>query len=252
MRRTIRWACAWLAALWLLVPAGAGAQGLELAEALKGEQSYPEGAAQPSCVLQYELPQFAVQGEADLQINAYYQSLCETLSASLRDQSTEAEESDGFTNVTAVGYQITANTDSYLSVILTQQELSGHSQSERMQANVFARDGVYAGQPVLLSQMMGLESVAGEGAEPQTYASQLVYRLVWQIIEQQQASKQKDYLEGLAPNDLEAAFLPETDFYMDMDGNLVFYVQPGLIAGEVEGVLTYPFALAELLAAVRE
>ena len=38
----------------------------------------------------------------------------------------------------------------------------------------------------------------------------------------------------------------------DAEGNVVFFIQPGEIAGEIAGVLTYPFAPAELLSAVNE
>jgi len=35
-------------------------------------------------------------------------------------------------------------------------------------------------------------------------------------------------------------------------GNFVFFIQAGAIAGEVEGVLTYPFSMAELLSAIEQ
>ena len=61
---------------------------------------------------------------------------------------------------------------------------------------------------------------------------------------------QTDYDPDLTMEELQNAFSPESDFYLDEDGNLVFYVQAGVIAGEVNGILTYPFSPAELLSAV--
>ena len=48
------------------------------------------------------------------------------------------------------------------------------------------------------------------------------------------------------------AFSPESDFYLDADGNVVFFIQAGEIAGEIAGVLHFPFNPAELLSAVKE
>ena len=51
---------------------------------------------------------------------------------------------------------------------------------------------------------------------------------------------------------LTGAFSPESDFYLDADGNVVFFIQAGEIAGEIAGVLRFPFNPAELLSAVKE
>ena len=40
--------------------------------------------------------------------------------------------------------------------------------------------------------------------------------------------------------------------YLDADGNVVFFIQAGEIAGEIAGVLRFPFNPAELLSAVKE
>ena len=53
--------------------------------------------------------------------------------------------------------------------------------------------------------------------------------------------------DDLTREELEAQFYPEEDFYLDENGNPVFYVQPSYIASSAEGVLTFPFTLEELL-----
>ena len=80
----------------------------------------------------------------------------------------------------------------------------------------------------------------------------LAYRLVWQIVERDSQNADGDYLDGLTEAELRMAFSPETDFYLDEDGNVVFFIQAGEIAGEIAGVLRFPFAPAELLSAMKE
>ncbi len=239
-----------------LLPWGALAQGLELAEPLTGEWSYPRGAAPGAAeyILAYAYPQFAALTPADQAINAYYQGLAQDMESLLPQDIQELlalREPGAPPYSTQQEYQITANTDRYLSVTLSHRQFAGYGESESLQANVFARDGVYAGHVLSLSQVMGLEQQQEELEPGASYASQLVYQLIWQIIQQQSASRQKDFIEGLSQEQFQAQFNPETDFYLDGEENLVFFLQAGTVAGEVEGILTYPFSLAELLTEAR-
>lgn len=248
----------WALLLCVMVPFCAGAEGLEMATPLQGELIHPQGATEDTAtyVFRYELPQFVAGTEAEKAVNAYYRAMFDDLSAMVSLDSaieTVGAEGEGLPVMrTSIGYQVTAMTDAYISVNLTTTQFFGYVESETLMANVFARDGLYAGQPVTLSQVMGMEQEGDEFSTEASYASKLSYKLVWKIIQEQEASLEKDYFEGLTQQDLEAAFDPETDFYIDMDENLVFYVQSGTIAGEVEGLLTYPFSMAELLSAVKE
>ncbi len=244
--------------LCLLLPLGAMAEGLEMAAPITGEQLYPQGTSADTAVytFRYAYPQFVAQMEADAAINAYYQSLCEDLKAigtpEVTQEMLDAQEPGMPPMYTEILYRVTAMTDAYVSVCLTKKQFLGYVESENLTANVFARDGMYAGQVVQLSQVMGMEQEGDEFSAQASYASQLVYKLVWQIIVEQRASLQRDYFDGLTQKDVEAVFSPETDFYMDADGNLVFYIQPGMIAGDVEGLLMFPFSQAELLTAVKQ
>ncbi|MCE5343370.1 MAG: hypothetical protein LLF96_07290, partial [Eubacteriales bacterium] len=186
-------------------------------------------------------------------VNAYFSAL----SANLNDtpvpetvaELTALPGQDGPAYYTQLDYRVTAATEDTLSVLLLSRQFLGNAETESWTAVVFALTGVYAGQPVSLSQAMGLEQ---QDVEPQnSYASALVYGLVWQIIQEQQAMLQKDYDPGLTRADLESVFTPESDFYLDTDGNFVFFIQAGAIAGEVDGILTYPFSTTELLSAVK-
>ncbi len=243
-----------LAALLMATPAALAQSAVET-QPLSGEIDFPAGADAASAAysFRYACPQFEAQTDADKAINAYFASVAADMAAAAPGAAAAAgglPAAGSPAYYTQVDYRVTANTDDFLSVLLTSRQYLGNTETENWTAAVFARDGVYAGQPVSLSQAMGLEQDAA--ADGGSYASGLVYGLVWQIIGEQQASLARNYYPELTFAALESAFSPESDFYLDGDGNFVFFIQSGEVAGEVEGILTYPFSLAELLSAVRD
>ena len=227
------------------------------AQPISGVWYAPQGAdAQTATyVYDYQYPQFTPQAEADDGINTYYASLAsDTLQTVIPDTvaALDTLPADGApAYYTLLDYRITQNTDDYVSILLTSRAFLGNGETERWTANVFARSGVYAGQQVSLSQAMGLEQGDGTQGNDISYAAELAYRLVWQIISSQQATAQRDYYADLTLNDLEKALSPETDFYLDEDENIVFFIQSGQVASEMEGILTFPFSAAELLSATQ-
>ena len=238
--------------LCLGLPLLAAAQGLELSGPLTGSRSFPEGAAEPDArfVFSYAYPQFAPTDSAAESVNAYYQAVAQDMeSVDLEAMAGEMPEEGMPAAYTQLDHQVTHNDGRYLSVVLTARHFAGNGESESVSANTFARDGVYAGQMLSLTQVLGLEN-EDQPNEEQSVAAKLAYGLVWDIASAGMENVDGDYLDGLTEETLEAAFSPETDFYLDEDGNVVFFVQAGVLAGEVAGVLTFPFAPAEILSAL--
>lgn len=219
------------------------AEGLMQKEPVAGTVQWPEGAETPQAIFQYQYPQFEAQTEADETINRYYQAQAmdlQTAAGTMTDS--EAEE-------TVISFEVTHASERYLSVVHIMHQMGGNAETETLSADTFARDGVYAGQLITLSQMLGMEQ-EDRLSSHESAAETLVYDLVWQIVERGMQNADGDYLDGITQEDLKHSFSPETDFYLDADGNLVFFIQKGEIAGEIAGILTFPFAPAEILSAV--
>ena len=216
---------------------------LAAAHPITGVLKRPDGVnAQVSFALRYQYPQFAAANEADRAINRYYQALADDMAqAAVQDEWQEAQ----------ITYEVTHNTGRYLSVVQTMTSQSGNGERETISADTFARDGMYAGQPLSLSQVLGLEEDSELSVE-WTMAEALAYELVWQMVQSDMQSGDGDYPDGLALENLHSVFMPETDFYLDQDGNVVFFIQAGELAGEIAGVLRFPFAPAELLSVMHE
>ena len=212
--------------------------GLAPVQPLSGERVWLRDGLSEGGTLSYRYPQFEAVTEADEAINAYYQAL--------------AKDMESLTEpvAAAIDFEITLNNDRYVSVVLTSVTQGGGGESVSLSADTFARDGLYAGQPVSLSQVLGLEE-EGELSDGDSEAERLAYEVVWRIVERDSQNADGDYLGGLTEEQVHSAFSPETDFYLDEDGNVVFFIQAGEIAGEIAGVLRFPFAPAELLSAVK-
>jgi len=238
----------------LLLFNSASAQAVLVEASLRGEVFYPQGstADTASFAYSYRLPQFTGEQLQSEAINAYFAAYAAQLVGTVIPQ--KAAELDSLPAAgepaysVGLDYSVTESTADYLSVLLISQEFLGNTLMESWSSVVFALNGIYAGQPITLSQAMGLEQAADESA--QDTASELVYGLVWQIVLYEIGAMQKAYFPDVTEADFRRAFTPESDFYFDENGNFVFFIQAGTIAGEVEGVLTFPFSLAELLSAI--
>lgn len=238
----------------LLLPfCGAYAQSETPDLSLHGAVYYPRGAAEDtaSFAFRYRLPQFG-EGAQSEAVNRYFASYAADIAENLipavigaLDELPAPGEPEYYVDM---DYRIPAQSEDYLSVILVSQQFLGNTLTEQWVSVVFALGGIYAGQPISLSQAMGLEQEGGQGED---VASELAYGLVWQIIQYDTGAMQTAYFPDLTEAEFRLAFSPQDDFYFDADGNFVFFIQAGTIAGEVDGVLTYPFSLAELLSGIQ-
>lgn len=194
--------------------------------------------------LTYALPQLIANDDVSASINHFYVETEKLLNDGTFWQMDDYEEAFG-----ELSYVMTYEDKRYVSFAFTLLRNAGNSETATLWADTFAMDGLYAGQKLNLSQLLGLEEERDDVESP-SLASQLAYRLVWQIVSQESLNPDGDYLDGLMEQQVQNAFDPEQDFYLDQDGNVVFFIQSGEIAGEIAGILEYPFSVAEMLSAV--
>ncbi|NLO84197.1 MAG: hypothetical protein GX096_02030 [Clostridiales bacterium] len=255
MKHSFKWLLSVL--LCLMLVGGAFAQGLELAQPLRGGRTLTDdGSTEGNYTFSYSFPQFAAQTQTDQAINDYYQAVAQDMQSGMNigmiDSAALDLEMGTSPALMELDYQIMLNDDLYLSVVQSARQVAGNTESDSVSATTFARDGLYAGQPINLSQVLGLEQEDDELTDVESTAEKLAYRLVWEIVKRDSENIEAEYLDGVSEDTLREAFDPESDFYMDSDENIVFFIQSGVIAGSIAGILTFPFAPAELLSAVKE
>ncbi len=239
-----------LAVLILLLSAftlPASAQPLTLGQSLVGEAAYPDGSTVDNAkfLLTYAYPQIVPETEPDKNINIYYQEMADDLlqeTAPMLYEQAGGNMDAGISAYMHISYQVTANTDDFFSVVLFKEEFMGVAESQTIASNVFARAGDNAGGLITLPAVLGFSDEVDA-----TNLVDTVYRLVWDIIVEQMQTGTVEYFEELTEENLFSEFYPESDFYLDDQGNIVFFVQPSTIASGAAGLLTFPFSPAELI-----
>ena len=165
---------------------------LALAQDVEGELRLPPEPETANYVVTYALPQFVAQSASDEAINKALGAWLDKLLAEYREQAElfAPDAAEGDAQTVELRYELAVNDARYCSVKLLAYASSGETDTESLRALTFARAGVYAGQALTLSQLTGLEE---DATLAESYAARLAYEAVWQIIETQRASGQRDY-----------------------------------------------------------
>lgn len=239
----------------LVFVSGASAEGLlTLAEPLSGIICWPEGSDETtaSYVYRYSYPQVAGDSEIAEMINgtyAYEVSDAEDFRVPMNAESLDPEAGVQF--YTAIVHEITCLNEHYLSVKITSESLLGAQTMTHITGHTFTLDegsktGAVTSLPYLLG-ILGEDDDEWMQNRQTARADECVRGLIWEIIEQQIMSGEIAYDDDLDYEKLCDSFYPEEAYYLDADGNPVFFIQAGFIAPVTEGVLLFPFTMEELL-----
>lgn len=240
-----------LAAMLLCLPALA--EELTFSEPLTGVYIYPEGASEEEATYLYRFSYPQIAGESDVAaiINTtYHYTADDTLGF-------EAPMNAGLTDGAAyptrinVSFEITCQTADYLSVLVTKVIDRGTSQSTLITGHVFALTGDRAGEIISLPYLLGILTHADQTdtwlADRQTAkADECIREMLWETIQEQMADGAYPFFDELLYEEFEASFYPEEDFYLDENGNPIFYLQPNAIADPEAGALLYPLTLEDI------
>lgn len=213
--------------LCLLSFDAAAAGGLEVSGNLTGDC---EGIV-------YMLPQFEKNVQTDENICLWVKHLAEEGLPEMFPQLVFIE------NDARVHYSIARNDERYLSIVLEAETEDG---PVGRKAVTFARDGIYAGQIISLAQVLGLESEIGTDE-----MNRMIGTLIWENVQREAENMDRGFLDGLTYEAVTCALNPQRDFCLDENGNIIFLIQPGEIAAEMEGVLEFPFMPEELIDAMK-
>jgi len=225
---------------------------LDITDGLEGSAYYPEESAKETAayLVTYRYPMVVPQYDSDADINVFFEYLMNDFLLFTAPMFAE-EAIEDIPCYTHVNYQVTCNDSVYFSVLFTLEQFMGAATGENLTAYSFMRQGDYAGAVLSLADIMCVsdpnikDGLMYERATNKV--NNLVYDLIWEIIDEQIAESSFDYYEGLTIDDLKAEFYPESDFYIDQDHNVVFFIQPAMISMAAAGVLRYTFSIAELM-----
>ena len=222
----------------------------ELGEPLQGVYTWPEGIAEDDAlyVYRYCYPQLAGESDLAMHFNSTYAYTVEdALGFEVPMLASDMQEGDP-QKVVEITYEITCMNADYLSVLICKTVTVDGESTAVYAGHVFALTGSGAGRIINLPIYLGLLDAAETDewllTRQTNKADKLVRELIWDKIE---ASLGNPCYDDLTYEEIEAGFYPEEDFYLDGNGEPVFYFQPGAIAPEEEGLVTFPHPLDDLL-----
>lgn len=233
-------------ALVCMLPAFASA--LTLSGELAGVYCWPEGSAEADAFYIYRYAYPTVSGDeavADMINNQYTYLVDDAMAFYVPMTVAEIDPSAGQTS-TVISSEVTCLTDDTLSVLITTTHDYGNSTRTVLSAHTFTLSGSMAGSATNLPRLLGLlddEETDEWLLQRQTdKADAIVRKLLWRAI-----SKGSDpgivWFDDLTEESLEWLIYPEEDFYLNEDGQPVFFFQPGSIADESYGPVFFTITL---------
>ncbi len=206
----------------------------------------PEGAGGRTYTYAYRYPQADEADPSAGLINQFYSykvsDAVDFEIPMMADYYASAETKDNvFVHIT---YEVTCNNDDFFSVLVRTEgndylTYNGHT---------FSRKDIKPGSSVALPYLLGIlasdESDTWLQDRQTARADELVRSLVWERLEEkrEELGIYEEYTKEL----FEVSFYPEEDFYLDANGDPVFYLEPGAAADVSRGLLTFPITLLEI------
>ena len=207
----------------------------------------PEDPSAGTFEYHYRYPHVDESAEGGADINEFYVYLTETeLPFYIQ---TVQDIFDGMDSSTDITYTVTCNNDDYFSVLVRKEENNPDTSRVYWEAHVFSRKNGVAGKTYSLPKVLGILS-SDESDEwlqdrQTAKADNLVREMVWAMIEENEDGVEYD--PTFTEEALSHVLFPEEQFYLDENGDPVFYLQPGTAAPESAGLLVFPISLEDIL-----
>ncbi len=224
---------------------------VSLCEDLSGAVSVPYDDSDPSShvyTCSWRYPQLADDDEFSRAVNAFYQKKEED--AIIFDIPILAECMAGydFDIQCETSYSVTCSNDDYISFLFTQREASPEYESLRYFGHTFSRKEIKPDSTVSLPYLLGILQNGHNDTwlqDRQTAkADSIVRDLVWDMIDKNDMNY--DYFDWISYDYFTEVFFPEEDFYLNSEGNPVFFILPGEMASEKDGLLTFEILLEDI------
>ena len=151
----------------------------------------------------------------------------------------------GKSSITVNG-EVTCNSDQYFSVFVTTVSDQAGSRLITASGHTFPRSGAKAGVAISLPRLLGIledeESDEWLMDRQTAKANRLVWRIVWNALQT------GDYhlFDDLTEEEFQQMFFPEYDFYLDENGDPVFFHHGYMFCQSETELLYFPITLAYL------
>ena len=239
--------------LTMLPFAGVAEAPVTFADDISGVYTWPEGSSQEdaSYVYRYRYPQLTGDSALAMTFNNIYQYE-ESDALGFECPMTGSDHDPALGQMLVdIHYEIVHQSAEFLSIRINKTVQVGENVSSIVKAHTFTLTGENAGTATSLPYLLGLmdDSETDEWyIERQTAKADACAReMVWALIEQAMRDPELQIYKDLTFEEFEWGFYPEEDFYLDAEGNFVFFVQEGVIAPQAIGPFFFTISMDELL-----
>lgn len=155
----------------------------------------------------------------------------------------------GETVLKDISYTVTCNNDEFFSVLVVQNLTVGDRHRIIWSGNTFSRKHGEVGSTFDLPRLLGIL----DGGELDDYMierqSEKAADIVLEMIMDRIFDNPDDipYYSDITYEYLQSSFSPHEDFYLNDEGDPVFYISPGSVADESAGYLVFPLSLDDIL-----
>lgn len=238
--------------LFALLSSVSLADPLPLLEDYAEDISEPYDEADPSAgtfVYSCRYPHVDENAEGGAEINAFYDYLLNDTVNNMVPMIQDAFE--GFDSSMIVTYSVTCNNDDFFSVLVRTEKNEPERSMVYWEGHVFSRRHPSAGYTYSLPKLLGIldpdENEEWRADYQTEKADNLIREMVWNRIEEDESGLD---FSGLTKETLSMILFPEENFYLDENGDPVFYLQPGDVFEEIPegtGLITFTLPLEEIL-----
>ena len=194
----------------------------DLAEKIS-EPINPDDLSEGVFSFSYRYPYVDEKAEGGANINQFYADLINEQEFYI-EIARDAFFGESRTDIT---YTVTCNNDDYFSVLIRKEEINPDMTRVSWTGNVFSRKHGANGKSYSLPKLLGILDPDENDETIQDYKTEKVDKtirdMIWNMIEENESGI--DYGD-LTEEALSHIFFPEEDFYLDDNGEPVFYLQP--------------------------
>ena len=149
-----------------------------------------------------------------------------------------------------VSYTLHCNNGVYFSILIRKYSVFDGEESLIYEAHTFDTIGGNPGSTVTLPYLLGLLEKKDNDTwlqDRQTQKAESITReLVWEALQEKVDAGELVLFDDIDEDYLTDNFFPEEAYYLDENGDPVFFFQPGWIAGPEYGLIELPVALETL------
>ena len=178
-------------------------------------------------------------------VNRFYEALADDLISNMIPIQSEMWAEDGTSVKMSTDYIVQCNNDEFFSVLIVRQEEIAGESGVFWEGNTFSRLHGVSDSTYDLPRLLGILDASERDAFLENRQTEKANNAVWILL--MDRIRENPAYRQLSEEELRYACSPDQDFYLNDQGDPVFYVQPGYLSDASDGYITFTLTLDEIM-----